>query len=272
MPKSVTFTRPSSWTSTLLGFTSRWTRPRACAAASASATCARDVGGARRRQRAVQVDGLAQRRALDQLHHDVGDAVVLAGVVGGDDVGVGHRGRGHGLAAEAGAQRLVLGERRVEGLHRDRAGEQRVLAPPDRAPCRRVRSRRRAGSGRRGRARARRNEPRRRRYPSAWCRTRRSSARRGRAATRASTQPTPIVRGPACVPMTGPISPNSIWSRGTIVRDAFEELVDVGRLRVEHEHVAAGRSRPRASRPGGRGSCCGCAPCRPRRRRRRAPR
>ena len=84
------------------------------------------------RQRAVQVDRLAQGGAVHELHHDVRDAVVLAGVVGGDDVRVGDRRRGHRLPPEPGAQRLVLGEHRVEGLHRDLAREQRVLAPPHR--------------------------------------------------------------------------------------------------------------------------------------------
>ena len=36
----------------------------------------------------VLVDEVAQGRAVDQLHDDVRDAVVVAGVVGGDDVGM----------------------------------------------------------------------------------------------------------------------------------------------------------------------------------------
>jgi hypothetical protein len=36
----------------------------------------------------VLVDQVAQRGAVDQLHDDVRDALVVAGVVGGDDVGV----------------------------------------------------------------------------------------------------------------------------------------------------------------------------------------
>ncbi len=40
------------------------------------------------REAAALVDEMTQRGPVDQLHHDVGDAVVVAGVVGRDDVGV----------------------------------------------------------------------------------------------------------------------------------------------------------------------------------------
>src|SRR4029453_3725261 len=53
---------------------------------------------------AVAADGLAQRRPVDQLHHDVGDVSLLAGVVEGDDVGVGQAGGVDPLPVEAGPE------------------------------------------------------------------------------------------------------------------------------------------------------------------------
>src|SRR5206468_7907754 len=51
---------------------------------------------------AALVDQVPQRRAVDQLHDDVGDAVVVARVVRGDDVGVRQPRRGDRLVAEPG--------------------------------------------------------------------------------------------------------------------------------------------------------------------------
>ena len=69
----------------------------------------------------MEIDGLAQGGALHQLHDDVRDAVVFAGVVGRNDVRVRHGRGGDGLAPKAGTERLVLGEPRIEGLDRDQS-------------------------------------------------------------------------------------------------------------------------------------------------------
>ncbi len=52
------------------------------------------------RQRALRLDDLAQIVAVDVLHHEKVDALGLARVVGGDDVGMLQPGRGPNLAAE----------------------------------------------------------------------------------------------------------------------------------------------------------------------------
>ena len=153
MPKSVTFTGPPRGTSTLAGFTSRCTRPARCAASSASATCLP--------MRMTSATGRPPRSSMrwrsvgpvDQLHHDVGDAVVVAGVVGGHDVGVRQAGRGDGLVAEAGPGAVVGGEVGAQHLHRDPARQHGVVGDPHGGhPAARERLRR-AGSGRRARAR-----------------------------------------------------------------------------------------------------------------------
>ena len=78
---------------------------------------------------------LAQRRALDVLHHDVGHRVavelVLAGVVDGDDRRVVQRGGGLGLAAEPGLERRVAGQVRAQHLDGDGASQPGVMAEVD---------------------------------------------------------------------------------------------------------------------------------------------
>ena len=76
------------------------------------------------------VDEVAQGGAVDQLHHDVRDAVVVAGVVGGDDVGMREPGRGDGLVAEADAGAVVGREVGAEDLDRHPAREHRVVGDP----------------------------------------------------------------------------------------------------------------------------------------------
>ena len=71
-------------------------------------------------------------RAVDQLHHDVGDAVVVAGVVGRHDVRVDEPRRGDRLVAEPGAGRVVGGEVGAQDLHRDPARQHRVVGDPHR--------------------------------------------------------------------------------------------------------------------------------------------
>ena len=81
-------------------------------------------------ERAVVVDDAAQRGAVDELHDDVGDVVVLARVVGRDDVGVSELGGGDRLAPEPGPQPVVERQLGVEGLDRDATRQEDVVADP----------------------------------------------------------------------------------------------------------------------------------------------
>jgi hypothetical protein len=81
-------------------------------------------------QATLLVDQVAEGRALDQLHHDVRDAVVVARVVGGDDVGVRETGGGDRLVAEAGPGALVGGEVGPQDLDRHPAREDGVVGHP----------------------------------------------------------------------------------------------------------------------------------------------
>ena len=83
---------------------------------------------------------LAQRHAVDELHHDVGhdDAStvvglqgVLAGVVDGDDVGVVQRGGRLGLTAKARLEGRVAGEVGAQDLDRDPAPQAQVACLVD---------------------------------------------------------------------------------------------------------------------------------------------
>ena len=130
MPKSATFTRPSPQRRTLAGFTSRCTSPARWAASSASATCAASPAACHGSIGVGVVEAIAQRAALDQLHHDRLDPVVGAGVVDRDDAGVGQAGGGHGLLAEPGHEGGVGGEVRVQHLHRHAAAQDLVGALP----------------------------------------------------------------------------------------------------------------------------------------------
>ncbi len=78
-----------------------------------------DLGGALRAERTVAPDQPAQVVAGDEAHRDVGDAVVLAGGVHGDHVGVLERGRRARLAQEAGADVGVLDQLGSDHLERD---------------------------------------------------------------------------------------------------------------------------------------------------------
>ena len=106
-PKSRILTRPSSVTNTFSGLMSRWTMPFSCAAASPVATAIAVVDRLARHQGAV-AEQVAQRLALQQLADDVGGAVVRAGVVDGEDVGVVQRRGGAGFLVEA-AQAIGVG-------------------------------------------------------------------------------------------------------------------------------------------------------------------
>ena len=86
--------------------------------------------GSSRRSSLQQV---AQRPAVDELHHDVGHRQaahhVLAGVVDGDDRRVVQRGRGLGLTPEPGLEGLVAGQVVTKRLNPDDAVETDVAGP-----------------------------------------------------------------------------------------------------------------------------------------------
>ncbi len=81
------------------------------------------------RQR-VLVEHRPQRSALEQLEHHERH-VVVAPVVHGDDVRVVQRGRQLGLGPEAAQEGGVLGQRRVQHLHRHPALQPGVLGDVD---------------------------------------------------------------------------------------------------------------------------------------------
>jgi hypothetical protein len=90
-----------------------------------------DVDDFRHRHRAVVLQEPGQGRPFDQLHDDVGEVTVAAGVVGRDDVGMGQLGRGDRLAPKTRTERVVAGEVRMQHLDGDAPGEHFVLGFPD---------------------------------------------------------------------------------------------------------------------------------------------
>ena len=124
--------RPSG-TSTFAGLTSRWTMPAPVRGVervgdlAADARPRRAPGARRASSRSCRSVG-----PVDQLHDDVGDAVVVAGVVGGDDVRVGEAGGGDRLVAEPGPQRRRRRRGRRGAPYRDPACEHRVVGDPHR--------------------------------------------------------------------------------------------------------------------------------------------
>ena len=92
-------------------------------------------GGARRGERALLPDEVAQSTPVDQLHHDVrqGDAVhdLLARVEHRHDVRVVEPPGVLRLAAETFAETLVARHLRAQHLHGDLAAEQRVFRRED---------------------------------------------------------------------------------------------------------------------------------------------
>ena len=73
------------------------------------------------------LDQVAQVGALEQLHRHVGDALLLAELVDGDDVRVGQLARGPRLLEEAPAALLVAAQLLGDDLDRDVAVEDRVV-------------------------------------------------------------------------------------------------------------------------------------------------
>jgi hypothetical protein len=92
---------------------------------------AEQLGGGLRVQPALGVEQAAERLAADVLHHDPGQPSLLAGVVDGDDVGVGEPGGGPGLPPELLGEGAVAGQLRPGHLDRDRPVELAVVAPVD---------------------------------------------------------------------------------------------------------------------------------------------
>ncbi len=86
----------------------------------------RDPRGLHRRESAVLHEHVAQRVAVDVLHHDERGVVVLAPVVHAHDAGMAEAGRRLRLAAEALDGGGVMGVERREHLHGDGALEQLV--------------------------------------------------------------------------------------------------------------------------------------------------
>src|SRR5262249_51545015 len=85
----------------------------------------------------LRADGVAEVRSLEELHGHVqeAEALLLAEVVDGDDVGVGEEGRGLGLALEALARLVARPGRGGERLDRDVAiedGVERLVDPAHR--------------------------------------------------------------------------------------------------------------------------------------------
>ncbi len=117
-PKSATLTRPSSASSTFSGFTSRWIRPAACAAASAESTGSSRVSALAGCHRRVLADQVAQGVPGDVLHRQEQGAVVVALVEDADHVRVREPGCGPGLADEPGGEVVVVAEPGVHDLDR----------------------------------------------------------------------------------------------------------------------------------------------------------
>src|SRR6202022_981606 len=99
-PKSSTFTVPSRRTLTLAGFRSRWMIPCSCAASSASAICFA-IGSASAIGDRAACNALREVSALDEFHHEGGDASAFFEPIDGGDVRMIQRGERLSLALEA---------------------------------------------------------------------------------------------------------------------------------------------------------------------------
>ena len=74
---------------------------------------------------------LVERDAVEQLHRDIGKAVRFADVVDGDDVGVGERAGGLGLAQEAAGKAEILAEFGLQDLDREDAVDAGIVGAID---------------------------------------------------------------------------------------------------------------------------------------------
>ena len=110
------------------GFRSRWMIPCSCAASSASAICFAIGSASSMRNRAAR-DALREVLALDQFHHQRGDAVALFEAVDRRDVRMIQRGEDLGLARETRQAIGVVRERLRQDLDRDIAVQLGVARP-----------------------------------------------------------------------------------------------------------------------------------------------
>ncbi len=90
-----------------------------------------DDGGLRRGEAVAGVEQRAEAAPFEELHHQIGRAGVLAPVVDPDDVGVAEGGHHPSLGLEAFQERLVVGEGRVQQLHRHAPTQRHVLGHID---------------------------------------------------------------------------------------------------------------------------------------------
>ena len=148
-PKSRILTSLAEVTKMLSGFRSRCTIPFSCAAASPSAIADADLDRFAPGQALVQ-QPLPERLPLEQLHGGVEDAVLLAEIVNGEDVRVGHGGHRPGLALEARAGGVARGQALRQHFDRDVPPEARVPRPVDLAHATRAQRRRRSRTARGG--------------------------------------------------------------------------------------------------------------------------
>ena len=110
---------------------SRCTSPARCAAGEGVGHLCADVHHLARVEDDPPVELVAQRGAPHQLHDDRLGAVLVGGVVDGDDGRVVQAGRGDGLGPEPGDEGVVAGQVGVEDLDRDVAPEHLVRGLPD---------------------------------------------------------------------------------------------------------------------------------------------
>ena len=115
------------------GFTSRWTRPPACAASSACGDLVDDGRRLAGLEPALVRDQLAQVGIRDVPHRDEELAVLLARVVDRQDVGLIEPGGGPRLALEALAEIGVVRVLGRDQLERDDAAERQVGGAVDHA-------------------------------------------------------------------------------------------------------------------------------------------
>ena len=135
IPKSVTSTRPS-WASRMLpGLMSRWTIPRAWAAASARATSAAIRADCGRRQRARPAQERRQILAVDVVHDDERPGLVHPEVMDDDDVRRVQRGDRLGFHPEPGHEVGVAAVLGSQDLDRDVPAELAVAWRGRSWPC-----------------------------------------------------------------------------------------------------------------------------------------
>ena len=124
------FGRPSRSRNRFSGFRSRWTMPRAWAAARASAT-APPISMALRGGSGPRLTRSRELLALEQLRDDVRLPVGRADVVNAQDVGMRELARGLGLDLEAAEPLRIGGEAGGQGLDRHLAAEPRIASAID---------------------------------------------------------------------------------------------------------------------------------------------